>query len=272
MKSLIKIIKPLVDRLVSIKIRLPFLLLIALLVASSALTIGIIKKQPESFGLLKGFSMIQKEEQRLVKRVAVHIDLPVDEQPTIATVTDKSQLEDQAFFQKSETGDKVLIYTNSGRVILYRPSEDRVVEVGNVNINNQGGGDVLENMIEPNAAGDGLVDKESQKGFIAIVANGTKKSGVVQGIADSVEDKVANIEVVDMVVAASSEYKQTLVIDVKGDKEKVTRELAEALGMVVSELPENEAGLVEASQADFLIIIGADFVEEAETIILQTEE
>lgn len=68
--------------------------------------------------------------QRLVRR---HFVLPIDETPALATVTDKAKLTTK-FLQKAENGDKILIYQKAGRVIIYRPSIDRIIDVGPVQI------------------------------------------------------------------------------------------------------------------------------------------
>jgi hypothetical protein len=52
-----------------------------------------------------------------------------DEQPTLASVTDKSKLSDQPFFQKAENGDKILIFVQSRKAILYRPSIKKIIDV-----------------------------------------------------------------------------------------------------------------------------------------------
>ena len=68
--------------------------------------------------------------QRLVGR---HFVLPNDETPALATVTDKAKLTTK-FLQKAENGDKILIYQKASRVIIYRPSIDRIIDVGPVQI------------------------------------------------------------------------------------------------------------------------------------------
>jgi hypothetical protein len=65
----------------------------------------------------------------VVQRVSRHILLPSGEQPTVATVTDASKVRNQVFFAEAATGDKVLIYAQTKKAYLYRPSIDRVIEV-----------------------------------------------------------------------------------------------------------------------------------------------
>lgn len=76
----------------------------------------------------------QKELDETLKSVEKLILLPQGEQPTLATVTDKSKLQGQTFFANAETGDKVLIYTGAKKAYLYRPSAKKLIEVAPLNI------------------------------------------------------------------------------------------------------------------------------------------
>ncbi|HXV26867.1 MAG TPA: hypothetical protein VD862_02510 [Candidatus Paceibacterota bacterium] len=76
----------------------------------------------------------RQEVQELVAQVSKLIVLPDDEEPVIATVADPSQLADQPFFAKAKVGDKVLIYNNARKAVLYNPTEHRIVEVAPLNI------------------------------------------------------------------------------------------------------------------------------------------
>jgi hypothetical protein len=71
----------------------------------------------------------QEENAILIASVGSLIELPADEEPTIATVMDKDKLADQPFFTSAENGDKVLLYVSAKKAILYRPSTNKVVEV-----------------------------------------------------------------------------------------------------------------------------------------------
>lgn len=67
--------------------------------------------------------------------VQKHYLLPVNEQPALATITDPSKLTTK-FLKNTRQGDKLLIYQKASKVIIYRPSIDRVVDVGPVQISN----------------------------------------------------------------------------------------------------------------------------------------
>jgi hypothetical protein len=112
----------------------PYVLILALGVGGG---IYMAQQKPEWFGLSKGVAAAQAEVDSLVVQVAKLIALPTDEKPTVATVTDASKVKDQPFFVNAKNEDKVLIYQKAQKAILFRPSENRIIEVGAVNINNQ---------------------------------------------------------------------------------------------------------------------------------------
>ncbi len=64
----------------------------------------------------------------LIETVGKFITLPSGEQPTIATVTDVSKLQNQPFFKNASEGDKVLIFKEAKKAILWRPSTSKVIE------------------------------------------------------------------------------------------------------------------------------------------------
>ncbi len=76
----------------------------------------------------------QDELNATLTAVGKLIVLPAGEQPTMATVTDPEKLKDQPFFSQAKKGDKVLIYTNAKKAILYRPETNMIVEVAPLSI------------------------------------------------------------------------------------------------------------------------------------------
>lgn len=76
----------------------------------------------------------QEEVTRLVGEMSKIIELPTDEQPTVATVLDKDKLKDQGFFTKAENGDKVVIYSKARKAYLYRESTKKIIEVAPIDL------------------------------------------------------------------------------------------------------------------------------------------
>lgn len=115
-----------------------FLLMAVIFLALGAGASGYaLMMKPELLGLSKGQAQAQAEVDALVMEVGKLLALPTDEKPTVATITDFEKLKEQSFFKNATNGDKVLIYTNAKKAILYRPSEKKVLEVGAVNIRQQ---------------------------------------------------------------------------------------------------------------------------------------
>jgi uncharacterized protein HemX len=94
----------------------------------------------------------QAEQKSLIGKVGQLIDLPKDEQPSIATVSDKAKLKEQAFFSKAENGDTLLIYTNAKKAILYRETTNKIVEVAPIAIDTSSAGTTPTTTPEPTPA------------------------------------------------------------------------------------------------------------------------
>ena len=68
------------------------------------------------------------EQADIVATVDKAVLLP-DEQPGISTVIDKSKLSNPTLKARAENGDKLLIFVKAGRLIIYRPSTGKVVDM-----------------------------------------------------------------------------------------------------------------------------------------------
>ncbi len=96
-------------------------------------------------------SEVSAETSDLVSKVGKLILLPKGEVPTIATVSNLALLKGQDFFVDATVGDKVLIYKEAKKAILYNPNINKIITVAplvvdekavnkNVNIQNNTGG------------------------------------------------------------------------------------------------------------------------------------
>ena len=82
-------------------------------------------------------AIAQKEATELIAKVSRLIVLPAGETPTIATISDPALLTGQQFFASAKKGDKVLIYTQAKKAILYSTLMDKIIDVAPLNIGTQ---------------------------------------------------------------------------------------------------------------------------------------
>lgn len=73
----------------------------------------------------------------LKDKIARLLELPTDETPTVATVVDADKVREQAFFANSRNGDKILLFSTTGKAVLYRPTTNKIVEIAPISLGDQ---------------------------------------------------------------------------------------------------------------------------------------
>lgn len=172
------------------------------------------------------------ERDTLTKKVSILMEIPTDEDPTIATVSDVKKLQGQSFFARAKNGNKVLIYTKAKKAILYDPVANKIIEVGPINMNQA---------------------TTSAKPIIVtvVLANGTKDTAFLTATEKSLKEKIRNISLTTR--TAKLDYKQTVIVDLTGKKPTEAKQLADLLNGKVGTLP---VGEIKPSNTEFLIILG----------------
>ena len=96
------------------------------------------KKEVVRLSTIEGQREVQQQEViDLLDQVKKHMLLPEDEEPTVATVTNIDELKSQQpFFEQANNGDKVIIYVNSHKAIIYSPEKDMIINVGTLIVDN----------------------------------------------------------------------------------------------------------------------------------------
>jgi len=181
--------------------------------------------------------LTQQEIQDLEKRVGKLIELPTDEDPQLATVTDVETVkQDQEFFKNALNGDKVLIYAKAKKAILYRPSTNKIIEVGPVTFS------------DTTNAGTSTLTSPAK----VVLLNGTDTPGITSRVEGKLANDVENVTVTRKDVAQRKDYTKTLVVNL-GNSAALAQQIASAIDGEVSALP---AGEDRPSDADILIIVG----------------
>lgn len=196
----------------------------------------------------------QKELEALVEEVGDLMNLPKDEQPTLATVTDADSVRDQVFFANSENGDRVLIYTEAKKAILYRPSIGKIIEIAPVTIGQEDGLDQGEDVL-----GEEEVVVEDEKITLVRLAlfNGTATTGLTKLASTDISKEVNSLQInVVSEVDVAKATNRTLVVVLSEGFNDVASEIANAISGTVGNLPEGE----DRPDADILVILGSDYL------------
>lgn len=209
-----------------------------------------------------------KEIGALKETVGSFFMLPEGEEPTLATVTDREKLADQPFFQKAENGDKVLIYSASGRAILYRPSAQKIVDVTTVNVNQPTPETVATEPVpspvpatEPQVAtsplsavlGEATTNVVETPVTVALY-NGSSAIGITNSVAAKITVAFPKAAITKRETAKRTDYAETTVVDVTGRHADSAQAIATLIGGTVASKPDGETD----PGTDILIVVGSD--------------
>lgn len=178
----------------------------------------------------------QREAARIAYSISSKVDLPQGEDPALATVADKSKINRGGVLAGAENGDKVLLYYQSGRAVLYRPSAGKVVAIGPI---------VLD------------ASASQVKDTRVVVRDGGGDASKASAALGLLKQRYRTAKIADVEKANRSDYPSTIVVDLSenGKKNEFAGAIIELLGARRGVLPQSEP----KPDADILIIIGQDY-------------
>lgn len=111
-------------------------ILLACLVAISVVAVGYLIVQNDR--LRNDPKTLQdaqaKKDDQLLATIGKIYSLPTGEKPVLGTVDDKEKLKDQPFFKDARNGDRLVIYAKAKKAIIYRESENKIINAGPIAI------------------------------------------------------------------------------------------------------------------------------------------
>lgn len=198
--------------------------------------------QKEQEKLKNSADLSKQEALELIDKVGKMLLLP-SEEPQIAMVADIEQLKDQPFFANAQNGDRVLLYLEAKKAILYRPDSNMIIEVAPLTVNDA----------SASGASPVAVTLGNGRQLTVSIRNGTGVTGLTKTLEEELVTRITNVSVSER-DNAKRHFTQTSVIDVSGINGSAVSELATILGATVSGLPVGET----KPSSDILIIIGKD--------------
>jgi hypothetical protein len=183
----------------------------------------------------------REEAKKLVAEVSKLISVPSDEDPTVATVEDSEKLKSTPFFANAQNGDRVLIYSTAKKAIIYRPGENKIIEVGPISIGT------------PSASVASATTTTDKISFVLYNAAGI--NGLTKKYEAELTSKVAGSQVLTRDNATKRDAETTVLVVLNKERSAQADQIAKALGISVSPLP---AGETVPKTGDFLILVGQD--------------
>lgn len=201
----------------------------------------------------------------ITAKVGKLVDIPTDEDPTIASITDTSKLSGQYFYAKAKTGDLVILFAHAQRAILYDPKANKVLEMSQISLPSPTGAAAVTTPITGTFPLPSVTPTRSPTPTITptvtlapqpskiFIYNGTDSSSSVDTITKKIKDNFSGATIVGSADANKKDYETTYVIDLKGTRQKDVSFLAQKLSGIVANLPEGET---VPTGADIVVITG----------------
>lgn len=180
-------------------------------------------------------ALTEERISELVAKVAAAVEVPADEEPTIATIKDAARLREQnpEFYGDAQDGDRILVW--SDKAVLWSTAEERIANLL---------------VIQPPPATD-PADAPTVE-----VRNGTRTAGLAKSVSERLE---AEGMTVTEPTSAPRTHERTVIVASDAGTHRAAIEAIRGILSVgtVVDLPEGEAPM----NGDVLVILGTDYVK-----------
>lgn len=175
---------------------------------------------------------------KTISKLSSLMVLPENEEPTLATVDNPGALTDPQLKAVAKTNDKVLLYYTAKKVIVYRPSVNKIV-------------DIFPLILDPSVT-------ESLDAKVEI-RSGNGKPETSEQVKNIIIKDYKNLSVKEIGNASRQDYPSTVIIDLTdGQKYNLVNNIINEIGATRGVLPNGEP---KPDNIDILIITGLDFKE-----------
>lgn len=206
--------------------------LVLFTVAGGILAFIALRARPDILGVVSTSTTTSP----LIMEVSQYVSVPSDEEPTIATVTDITKLPNAPIFKNAVVGDKVIAYAIAKKIILYRPSEKKVID--------QGSFDTYEEVASPSAS---IIPQSVTQ---VVVLHEASKSAQLTSFENELGTE-PSIKVIDRQYQFKQQPTETLVVDITGQNSDLLRKIAVDFRLVASLWPEGE---IKPLDADLVVL------------------
>lgn len=201
---------------------------------------------------VKKASVQSAENVKVLEELGKLVDLPSDETPVIATVIDKSKLNDEPFFTKAVNDDVVVIYQKAKVAYIYRPSTHKVIDFTRVALadntvnNNQGMSNATTNSSQSEA------NKSNTETTLTIkIYNGNETTDYASVMEPVIKEKYGNNVVVSKAGLTTGRYSETLVCMTSENYRTKAEEIALMSGGTINTCPPGE----NSTDANIVLIL-----------------
>lgn len=192
-----------------------------------------------------------EDVRALIAKVAKHISVKAEEDPTVATIQDIEILKRQnpAFYAEAQNGDRLLIW--SDKAVLYSSTRDLILSVLPISLPSSAVGQQAGQSTSTAAAPETPPTEQAT----VEVRNGTGTAGMAKALNGKLAE--LGLKTLTPTDAKKKDYAKTVIV-------KLTdKALPQSLQAIQTAAGESEVGELPAgelaSQADFLVIVGATF-------------